>query len=183
MSSPVSVSSHYSQQAANIDLELNDWPWRGAQIDVNVVDVLLISCWESSDSLREKEAQGRNFRLCGSSNWRFLWFWTCTKSCWYFSFTYNASFGSWGAVHSSNTLNTQGEHKIKHKYNERLEKKQSVFTASVLDMEKNSESAWCKIWKWKGKKEGTYRGSWRSLRSFWSQQTTGSLKKSELWMR
>lgn len=38
------VSFHYSQQAANIDLELNDWSWPGAQIDPNVIDVVPISC-------------------------------------------------------------------------------------------------------------------------------------------
>lgn len=132
-SSPVSVSSHYSQQAANIDLEWKDWPWRGAQIDPNVVDVLLISCWASSDSLREKESS----RLWISSLWQrrlkiFVILNTHIRRFWYFSLTYDASFGSWGPIHSSNTLNTQGEHKIKHRQNKRLEKIQTVLAALFL---------------------------------------------------
>lgn len=110
-SQELSVSSHYIQQAANIDLEWNDWPRQGAQIGPNVVDVLLISCWASSDSLREKEG----FRLCGSSNWKFLWFWTRASRV----FDTSASLtmlplGPEGPSIPVTPL-TQGEHKIKHK--------------------------------------------------------------------
>lgn len=79
-------------------------------------------------------------------------------------FTYDASFGSWGAVCSNNSLKTKGEHKIKHKHNERPKRRWE-----------NIGSAYCDMWKWKNRK-GTHSGSWRSLRSFWSQQTTGPLE-------
>lgn len=98
-------------------------------------------------------------------------FWVCVFSLeglWTHSqlreFTYNASFGSWGAVCSNNSLKTKGEHTIKHKYKKRPARRWEKFG-----------SAYCGMWKRKNRK-GTHRGSWRSLRSFWSQQTTGPLE-------
>lgn len=100
------------QQAANIDLEWKDWAVAGSS---NTIDVLFISRWASSDSLGEKESS----RLYILSLWQqwlkiFVILNTHVERFWHFSLTYDASFGSWGAIHSSNTLNTQGEHKIKH---------------------------------------------------------------------
>lgn len=98
-------------------------------------------------------------------------FWVCVFSLeglWTHSqlqkFTYDASFGSWGPVRSNNSLKTKGEHKIKCKHNKRPARRWEKFG-----------SAYCDMWKWKNRK-GTHRGSWRSLRSFWSQQTTGPLE-------
>lgn len=41
----------------------------------------------------------------------------------------------------------------------------------------------CILWYVEVKTEGTHRGSWKSLRSFWSQQSTGSLETTgEMWL-
>lgn len=45
-------------------------------------------------------------------------------------FTYDASFGSWGAVCSNNSLKTKGEHKIKHKHNKRPARRWEKFESA-----------------------------------------------------